>query len=355
MSRTGTSLLYQLLYGHSAIYFAPYRIQFVCEQPFGFPLLEWGDKDAFLDMLIHKTTIVVSDGAWPNIRTDTLANFKHITKDDLIIGDNALDSAIRTIHHILGIDILQAAYYCLHDDHSYMLGSKAFLNYECKILTTIRNPIEMIASKKNMLVMYVYGRKNPKDFLLSKEMIQKELLRAYFSWWAASYENEHCFCVLYSLLKNSATSLECMKKIASYLGIAFEQSLATDSNFLQKNELHNELLANGTNLSTIEYLSKGSLKQKIDGSTLSLSTEEFNVINNIIHAAAFDRYADIGYFFKHFASFHTYEYIADETLKTWQELYKGGEMKKLFEHYSALNYGRANAESAFEPFGGGQS
>ena len=71
MSRTGTSLLYQLLYGHSKIYFAPYRIQFVCSKPFGFPLMPCNND--FLTTLMRKTTIIHKAGDWPNILTETLA------------------------------------------------------------------------------------------------------------------------------------------------------------------------------------------------------------------------------------------------------------------------------------------
>ena len=44
MSRTGTSLLYQLLYNHSSIYFPPFKIQFVCSEPIGFPITNFHNK-----------------------------------------------------------------------------------------------------------------------------------------------------------------------------------------------------------------------------------------------------------------------------------------------------------------------
>ncbi|MDE5591712.1 MAG: hypothetical protein K2I63_01975, partial [Helicobacter sp.] len=178
MSRTGTSLLYQRLFGHQEIYFAPFRIQFVCSRPFGFPLnVATMDEETFFYTLMHKTTIVDKKGLWPDITTESLAKLfpDKLDPKNLVLGDTPLESAIKTVHNILELEFPTTThYYCLHDDHSYMLGSEEFLQYDCKILTTLRNPIDMIASKKNMLVMYVYGQKNPHNFLLKKQVLRDD-------------------------------------------------------------------------------------------------------------------------------------------------------------------------------------
>lgn len=61
MSRTGTSLLYQLLYGHPEIHFPPFRIQFACSEPLGFPMAsEAKSKDNFVNQLIRNDKTLFS-------------------------------------------------------------------------------------------------------------------------------------------------------------------------------------------------------------------------------------------------------------------------------------------------------
>ncbi|WP_104722759.1 sulfotransferase domain-containing protein [Helicobacter mesocricetorum] len=345
MSRTGTSLLYQLLFGHKEIYFAPFRIQFVCSKPFGFPLNATRvDKETFFNTLMHKTTIIDKKGSWPDITTETLAKlFPHkLDVKNLILGDNPLESAIKTIHHILDLEFpTKQTYYCLHDDHSYMLGSEAFLQYDCKILSTLRNPIDMIASKKNMLVMYVYGQKNPHHFLLKKQALSNEALRAVFSWWVASYEREKKHCIIFSMLKNKQTRPKEMQKVAKYLNIAYDSVLESEAVEMDKKGYYNELLANGSSLSTIEYLSKGVVKQQISNKGDSLTLEELKYLHEILPEAEF-------------LSLDSWKALQDVRLESWIQAYQTKKTEELFMQYSALNYGRINAKEAFvELFGGG--
>lgn len=351
MSRTGTSLLYQLLYGHSKIYFAPYRIQFVCSKPFGFPLMPCNND--FLTTLMRKTTIIHKAGDWPNILTETLAKlYTHKIQSCMVReGSNLLETAIYTIHSLLGIRIPSCEYYCLHDDHSYMLGSSAFMQFQdSKILTTLRNPFEMIASKKNMLVMYAYGRENPKKFFLAKEVLENELLRAVFSWWAASVEHCKAMAIVYARIKDIYQRRVAMQSVAQYLGIPFEACMESDKVILENEGLHNELLANGSSLSTIEYLTQNKILQKINGLEYALNLQEIEYLQHLL-----------GVCISCFESFENFLKISDgilfkdameEQFCAWKTLYARKNMEVLFESYSALNYGRANAQSAFVRGGG---
>ena len=355
MSRTGTSLLYQLLFGHPEIYFAPFRMQFVCSKPFGFPLTCYKmDKKTFFNALMNKTTIVYKKGKWPNISVETLAKAfpEKMTLDNLVFGITPLETAIRTIHNVLEIEMpTKEKYYCLHDDHSYMLGGRIFSQYDGRILTTIRNPLDMIASKKNMLTMYVYGRKEPKQFNLKREVMEKELLRAYFSWWSASYEyNSRQFLpLLYSFIKNQETRKEVMFNVSKYLDIEFNDVLLTDKVVLEENGLYNELLANGSSLSTIEYLSKGNIKQQIDGSVLSLNESEISYIKSIIDFNEVNRFCRYVDFYDLFNNFYKAKIlkIYQDLLDKWKQLYSKDQQEELFARYSSLNYGRNNAADAF--------
>lgn len=360
MSRTGTSLLYQLLFGHPEIYFAPYRIQFVCSRPFGFPLLDdTSSKEEFLKILMSKTTIASSNGRWPNIETQTLAEVfpDKMSLNNLVIGNSAVESAVRTIHNILGIEMPQdKKYYCLHDDHSYMLGGEIFIHFEGRVLNTIRNPMDMIASKKNMLTMYVYGKENPQNFTLKKEVIQDELIRAYFSWWVASYEYSkgRLLPVFYPLLKSQKIRKQAMEKVGQFLGLEFHNVWLEEKNILDKEKYCNELLANGSSLSTVEYLSSGKLSQDSFGATsyFSLNNEEIELLERLIEYHFIERYKEFEVFWREFDLFYQECFIREERSKKifekWVDMYKNNKFKALFNEYSSMNYGKVNANMAFK-------
>ena len=351
MSRTGTSLLYQLLYGHSSIYFPPYRMQFVCHPPFAFPLIDKSVNDEeFLGYLMAKTTIVDSGKEWPNITTQSLANLGY--SPTFIKGKDALESAVLTLHHLLEIPMPDVEYYCLHDDHSYMVGGDIFARFEdSKVLTTLRDPFEMIASKKNMLVMYVYGQEHPKEFVLSKKSLRNELLRAVFSWWVKSMDTR-ALAVVYSDLKESQKRALSMHSIAEYLEIPFEECLLSDENFLAKDQLHNELLANGSSLSTIEYLTKRQIKQRVYGAEHTLSVEELSFLQDLlgISRSCFESFES----FCEVSKERLFKGELEKQFCEWKRLWQQGEREMLFKIYSALNYGKSNAQSAFVVRGGGR-
>lgn len=357
MSRTGTSLLYQLLYGHGDIYFAPFRIQFVCADPFGFPLCSDYQKEEFYKILMQKTTIVYKADSWPNIHIDTLANLfpnKHY-EQYYIQGNNTLESAIRTIHNVMEVEFPRdVKYYCLHDDHSYIMGSRAFLQYYgAKVLTTIRNPFDMIASKKNMLTMYVYGKENPQNFTLKKEVIYKEIIRAYFSWWVASdeYSRENLFPLFYTHLKSKDIREEAMRIVANFLELDFDNKWLDEHNVLEKGKYHNELLANGSSISTVEYLTGGKVTQEEVKSTgkFSLNTKENEILNDLVDYTIFDKYLDFKYFIREFDKFYLNSYLQDDViLGKWKAMYKESNFEVLFREYSNMNYGRTNSNDAFE-------
>ena len=136
MSRTGTSLLYQLLYGSCDILFLPYRIQFVCSQPYGFPIIEDLDDQEFVDILLNKTTMPYganSKISWSNL-TITPIKAQLNDKDVLKIQSLGrmykdippLERAIEILNNYYSVIRKDEKYICVHDDHSYVLGHDAF-------------------------------------------------------------------------------------------------------------------------------------------------------------------------------------------------------------------------------------
>ena len=88
MSRSGTSLLYQLLYGHPDIHFPPFRIQFACSKPLGFPIANVANsRQEFAKLLLGKTTTPLnlsSDTNWSNIDIQSLEKQGFLIPDELI-------------------------------------------------------------------------------------------------------------------------------------------------------------------------------------------------------------------------------------------------------------------------------
>ena len=87
MSRTGTSLLYQLLFGHPDIFFPPYRIQIACSSPLGFPLKASLENTSTFNSIIEKKTTIPIDinklTDWSNI------NIKYVSD---ILDEKGYDS-----------------------------------------------------------------------------------------------------------------------------------------------------------------------------------------------------------------------------------------------------------------------
>lgn len=360
MSRTGGSLLYGLLYGHPDIYPAPYRIQFVCTPPFGFPLNgSCADKAAFFDTLLTKTTIVDKKGQWPDITTDSIKNlFPQCNLAYLIEGGNPLESAVLSLHNILGLARPHGKYYLLYDDHSYMLGSRLFARFSPKILTTIRHPFDMIASKKNMLTLYVYGQQDPQQFQLKAEVLYKECLRACFCWWVASYEYAEYGIVpaLFSLLKSKDSRESMICALMRYLELEFNPVVLDEHTPLQPSTHHNELLANGSSINSIAYLTKGRKTDNTKAQSLSLNDAEKAYLTRFVDPQIFtDMGTSVDFFLAHFATFHKNLCLNDETgiFAQWQESYRAQRFDELFMQYSAFNFGRVNAHLAFEVAGGG--
>lgn len=132
-----------------------------------------------------------------------------------------------------------------------------------------------------------------------------------------------------------------MQKVAKYLNIAYDSILESEKIEINTKSYYNELLANGSSISTIEYLSKGEIKQQISNKSDSLTLGELEYLQEILSNEV------------EFLSLDSWRALQDVRLESWIKLYQTKKYKELFMQYSALNYGRVNAKDAFEVAGRG--
>lgn len=351
MSRTGTSLLYQLLFGHPDIFFPPYRVQIACSNPLGFPLNTFHDNSNFNSVVARKTTMPVNINRftdWSNI------NIKHISdlhsKDSIKKNiNNNFDSAIEFLDNQLNTNYLNEEYYCIHDDHLYIFGVECMNKYKnSKIITNIRNPIDMLASKKNMLLFHIHGSANPLDYDMNDKAIKKELSRAIFSWIVASYEfsKKNCLPVLFEHIKEKHRS-EMMHHIVRYLKVKYNKVLETDQNDLNFTKNYNELLFAG---SSLNKLTKGSKNTTIGSYKVCLTKKEKSIISSLIDVDYFNSIVNENpnNFLRNFTTFwRFFDTSSLPHVSAWLDMYLSRENDKLFKLYSSFNYGIDNAHKAF--------
>ena len=362
MSRTGTSLLYQLLYGHPDILLPPFRIQFCCRNPLGFPAIDCALKDQdYRECLAAKTTTPVNIGAatqWSNIEIKSLSQQGFtVSQQELEIfrskkySDGALGRAVEILHSVLGLNAAaNHKYYCLHDDHAYVLSSDLFAPYSAKALTTIRSPLDMLASKKNMLLFHLYKTTTPTDWKMSEKALERELARAVFSWLVASYEyskEASYYPILFEHMKGEFRS-QIMIRLMEHLDLEFHPCLESDQNELPKDTPSNELLYAG---SSLQHITKGKSNKTVGSSSYSPNEEERGFLLKRIEVEKFHNFCtlDPKYFY---ANFHTFwsDKICENlpVLSKWMDWYRSGNTEELFREYSSYNYGFSNAAEAFE-------
>jgi len=353
MSRTGTSLLYQLLFGHPDIFFPPYRIQIACSSPLGFPLKASLENTSTFNSIIEKKTTIPIDinklTDWSNINIKYVSDI--CSKETAKIGENnSLDSAVEFLESKLDVNYLDEEYYCIHDDHLYVLGVDEINRHkDSKILTNIRSPIDMLSSKKNMLLFHIHGEANPLDYEMNDDAIKKELSRAIFSWVVASYEfsRNNCLPILFEHIKGRYRRF-IMSYVANYLGISYHETFKTDRNNLNFSTSCNELLFVG---SSLNKLTKGKRNTTIKSHKVSLTDKEIELISSIIDIEYFNNAINkspddfLGSFGKFWQSF---EFSLLPHVGIWFDMYLSKQNDKLFEKYSSFNYGGNNATQAFD-------
>jgi hypothetical protein len=358
-SRTGTSLLYQLLYGHPLIYQPPYRIQFACSKPIGFPACDYDSPDVFCENLLRKTTTPfgASSGTnWSELKMVSLLDQSSSNLDkakniltSLPKEDQGFLSALKVLNAMLDLTPNIESYFCLQEDHAYVLGSKWIEGTEIKYLTTLRSPFDMLASKKNMLLFHLHGTASPTEYCMNQVALERELVRALFSWCVASYEfskNKSFYPVLFEHLKGEHRSAS-LSLLMTHLGLDHHCAIESDSNQLEDGKLYNELLYTGSSLGKI---TGGKSSKTVGANKVSLSQQERDYICNLVDI---EKLAPLlsstpSVFNEKFDSFWQESFLSDiPALARWMEMYVSGQHVRVFEDYSSYNYGGSNAEDAF--------
>tara|TARA_Y100001934_G_C12366815_1_gene783981 strand:- start:295 stop:1401 length:1107 start_codon:yes stop_codon:yes gene_type:complete len=359
MSRTGTSLLYQLLYGHPGIFHPPFRIQYACSKPVGFPAVGFDDSDMFCERLLSKTTTPFGASGsteWSELKmvslgeqcSDNLSKAKNLFSSYPEAGQGFMTS-LRVLNDLLALSPDLDSYYCLQEDHAYVLGSKWIEGIDIKYLTTLRSPFDMLASKKNMLLFHLHGTASPTEYCMNQVALERELVRALFSWCVASYEfskNKSFYPVLFEHLKGEHRSAS-LRLLMTHLGLDYHCAIESDSNQLEDGKLYNELLYTGSSLGKI---TGGKSSKTVGASKVSLSQQERDYICDLVDI---EKLAPLlsstpSFFNEEFDSFWKESFLSDiPALARWMEMYVSGQHVSVFEDYSSYNYGGSNAESAF--------
>ncbi|DAC23103.1 MAG TPA: hypothetical protein D7H89_01390 [Candidatus Poseidoniales archaeon] len=311
-------------------------------------------------MVLGKTTTPLnlsSETNWSNIDIRSLEKQGFIAPDELIESlpskqENSIGllPGIDLIHSLMDIKVVdESKFFCLHDDHAYVLGADLFHCNPSKILTTIRSPLDMLASKKNMLLFHLYKTANPQEHIMTEEALEKELVRALFSWLVASYEysrKKAYYPILFEHIKGKLRR-QTMGRLCDHLDLTFDSCLECDVNELPENVTFNELLYAG---SSLRALTKGKSSKTVGSSNFSLTKKEqefigdrldLNEMNSILNSS-------LESFYLSFASFWENDSNYDlPVLRKWIDLYQAGKNSQLFEEYSSFNYGGSNAELAF--------
>ncbi|MQG38335.1 MAG: hypothetical protein FI719_08310 [SAR202 cluster bacterium] len=361
MSRSGTSLLYQLIYGHPDIFFPPFRIQFACSDPLGFPATHCVmSNEEFSECLLEKTTTpvnVTTETQWSNIQIETLCRQGVECNGGALSstqsterGQSSLDRAIDILHTSLRMKKeVSQAYYCLHDDHSYVLGAGLLSAYSVKVVTTIRSPLDMLASKKNMLLFHLFKTTSPTDYRMCEMALKRELARAIFSWLVASYEYSRkaiYYPILFEHMKGGFRD-ETMARLMEHLDLEYCSYLNTDQNELPQDTPSNELLYAG---SSLQQITDGNSDITVGSSNYSLTEEEQGFLFQRIDDSKIQNYtsSNPAYFYSNFHTLWKNEIYEDlPVLDKWMDWYVSGNNEELFREYSNYNYGFSNASAAF--------
>jgi hypothetical protein len=374
MSRTGTSLLYQLLYGHQELAFFPPRIQFACSSPAGFPYIldEHISNDDFINILIGKTTIAVNTTEttrWHNI---DIVPIRKALGDDCMhrlitrfkqihtagIGKNnvafGVETYIETLYSALSLESEfsdpRKKGLVLHDDHLYVLGVNRIADHDptSYFVQTVRHPLDLVASRKNMLVYHLGENRHPSEYELKREVIEAETIRAVWSLIASALNRETSggnYTVLaFEHLRTEARE-KAMRLLSDRLELNWTEALLEEHTGSNE-KWCNELVFAG---STLNYLTKGKENTRVGAAKSVLTKVEQEYVTNIISDANIDDLFST-------EPLHFENKIADsveslaslhKTLRKWKNDYHSDKFFEIWDDYSALNYGMSRATESF--------
>jgi hypothetical protein len=372
MSRNGTSLVYQLLYGHPEILFVPQRCKIGCSDPGGYPFFGFNQcsLSEFVHILTEKTTIPVDidkNTAWNNIDIKNMSDVIEAEEiEGLFIRNHKYDRKMVVTEDIVGRLFTEfmlfvsslfgvnssddAKYFLFHDDHIYVFGVASFIRHfgDAHFLQVIRDPFDVVASRKNMLVFHSGERKSASEFFLRKEVVVSETIRAVWNY-VAAYLNFLDAKNRYHILKFEALRSDerssAMAYLCDQLLIEWDDLLLTDDVGFDMVGHGNELLCAG---STASFLTNGKSDKRVGSHKESLTGKEMEWVRSIITEDELIQvrnasHLDIGRALQEFYNLIRSKNIPQ--INTWLAMYSNGEFEKLWASYSKLNFGAATVNA----------
>lgn len=241
-------------------------------------------------------------------------------------------------------------YICLHDDHAYAIGAETLNTHGVsKVLTTIRHPVDMVASKKNLLLAHRKQSGDPRLHEMRFGALETEMQRALYSLFVASYQypsSTIAFPVAFEHLRGDARE-EVTPRICEHLEIPFRDSLNTDRVALRRDGTENELLFAGSSLA---HLTSGGSSRAVGNRHLCLSDAEITFIQDRFDTQVFDELfsAAVSDFYALLPDIWRKLLVPDQPhLMSWAKEFMAGDYESAFKEYSARNFGRSNANEAF--------
>ena len=373
MSRNGTSLIFQLLAGHSDFFLYPARIHFACSKPRGWPL--YGFKEMpfshFFEKFTDKHFIDVGND-WQTmkhicIRDPDGLDMTELAKgleshQDCNVSVNSLrDFFVSYCEGIISQINVRAVkayqrsrFLVFQEDHMYVLGedtvSKIFP--DALFLQVIRNLYDVLASRKNLLLYHNGFSGDPREKTLKKEVIEAEATRWTWSVISAALSKRsagHRYVTLrFENLRQ--TREETMRHFSKQIGIDFHPIL------LEETVSGDEIFTMNGNIrvgSSLKQVTGGRKSQRVNAYQATFNDEERDVVEEFEKQFSY-RIPDQtvpSEFEDRIDEFYECNLEAVESnsqLACWNTLFAKRELAELFESYSSLNYGGAQAQTAFE-------
>ncbi|MDD3443311.1 MAG: sulfotransferase [Sulfurimonas denitrificans] len=368
MSRNGSSLIYQLLFGHSELSFYPSRIDFGCSLPRGWPFYNYKNNNSneYADQLIAKHFNEFGT-SWKNIIHTSLDNdkyfdrvkFKSIFNEMLNLknDDNnrqkiLFNTFIKSYFAYKQYEYNK--YIVLQEDHLFNFSPKNFVKTldDVMFIQTIRNLKDVIASRKNMLLFHNKFQGDPKVKTLFAKVIKEESLRWLWSVIAAYFnytknKNNYMIFKFETLKRNPYTS---MKYLTKKLNIDFEDILLDETKEKSNHSGYSGMLLAD---SSLKYTSKNKFNNVIETHKHTLNEEEIDIIYNFEYDFNLIEFYNIDennyinelcqYVENNLPLFKKNIYL----LKFINQ-YEDNEFIETMNEYSSLNHGQKQASNSFK-------
>ena len=373
MSRNGSSLIYQILFGHPQLTFYPGRITFICSNEQGWPFVNHSNNIKNVIREILEKHSIYEGNQWhtlklKNIRLASSLNFsklkekiedgiKHVSLKDFKSIYNFVTDKYITEMILGGYHFNKKASYCVFQEDYLFLIPPSKINIklgESYHIQTIRNLNDVIASRKNMLLHHVNFYGDPKDRTLRKRVIENEILRWLWSVISAVFNSKdtpsNYFVLPFEGLKHNASAIldNLLKTFHLEYDKCFEYETSFDKNYLCGDVAMLKVAP------SIAKITKNRVQKTVNSYIHSLNDAEKNYMSELFRIFN-NEDIDLNYYdcnfqsdLEKFVSKNLENFEKIPFIKTCFNLKKLGKYKNIIKLYSKLNHGNKEAHVAFE-------